>query len=95
MPDLKVGYQLLGDSEDSLKFIQREFQKCAKRQDDLAEDVGAQAIRDAMHEFADNWSDNRKQTLQNIEDVLKLVSAAKQGFEKLEEKLAKATKEKD
>lgn len=85
--DLKVDYQLLTESEKSLGIIQTEFKKCGDRQDELAEDVGAKTLESAMHEFSDNWKKNRKQMLTNIEDVLKLVTKARESFEGLEKDL--------
>jgi uncharacterized membrane protein YccC len=94
-PDLKVDYDLLIESETSLTNIQRDFKKCGSRQDELAEDVGARAMENAMHEFAENWKDNRKQMLQNLEDVLKLVTTAKESFEKIDNEQEKQAKGKD
>ncbi|MET9529473.1 MULTISPECIES: hypothetical protein [unclassified Streptomyces] len=90
--NLKVDYDLLTETERSLKHIRREFRKCGTRQDELAEDVGAQPLRDAMHEFADNWSGNRKQMLANLDDVLKLVTTTRESFESTDNKLARQAK---
>ncbi|MBT2392808.1 hypothetical protein J7E87_26080 [Streptomyces sp. ISL-1] len=94
-PDLKVDYDLLIESETSLTNIQREFKKCGSRQGELAEDVGARTMENAMHEFAENWKDNRKQMLQNLEDVLKLVTTARESFEKIDNEQEKQAKGKD
>ncbi|MEV8309931.1 hypothetical protein AB0P36_21900 [Streptomyces flavidovirens] len=90
--DLKVDYDLLVKSEGALTHIKREFRKCGNRQDELAEDVGAKTLESAMHEFADNWKDNRQQMLQNVEDVLKLVTKARESFEGLEQDLVEKVK---
>ncbi|WP_432093758.1 hypothetical protein [Streptomyces sp. bgisy100] len=91
-PGLKVDYDLLQNSESSLKTIRREFTKCPKRQDELAQDVGAKSVQDVMHEFADNWADNREQILQSVEEVLSLVTQARKSFEKLDGKLGDKAK---
>ncbi|MGP3922651.1 hypothetical protein [Streptomyces sp. 8N616] len=92
--DLKVDYRLLEGSEESLKILRREFERCTKRQDALAEAVGAKPLRDAMHEFADNWSDNRKQTLWNIGEVLEMTTKVKDAFRKTDKDLADKAKDK-
>ncbi|MEV6317386.1 hypothetical protein [Streptomyces sp. NPDC051776] len=90
--DLKVDYRLLEGSEESLKILRREFGRCTQRQDALAEAVGAKSLRDAMREFADNWSDNRKQTLSNISEVLEMTAKVKDSFKKTDKDLADKAK---
>lgn len=87
--DLTVDYDLLHDSLASLKYLRREFDRCPQRQDALAEDVGASELKDAMHEFSDNWSDNRKQILKNIDDVKGFTKKTLDSFSGLEDELSK------
>ncbi|MET8011474.1 hypothetical protein ABZU86_10300 [Streptomyces sp. NPDC005271] len=90
--DLKVNYELLDSSETSLKTLRTEFKRCTKRQDSLAEDVGAGKMKDAMHEFANNWSGNRKQLLWNLGETLELVQNVKKSFKDLDKDLGKKAK---
>lgn len=85
--DLKVDYELLATSEKTLKNIRTAFENCTKRQNALAEAVGAKKLRDAMHDFADNWSDNRKQTLANLGEFIEMVTTVKDSFQDLDKKL--------
>ncbi|NEA58412.1 hypothetical protein G3I60_30745 [Streptomyces sp. SID13666] len=90
--DLKVDGRLLDASEHSLSSIRTALQRCPATQDALAHAVGAPRMAEIMHTFADNWKDNRKETLWNLGQVLNLVRGTKAAFAAVDRDLAARAK---
>ncbi|MCM2426487.1 hypothetical protein [Streptomyces sp. RKAG337] len=90
--DLKVDGRLLDASEHSLSSIRTALQRCPATQDALAHAVGAPRMAEVMHTFADNWKDNRKETLWNLGQVLNLVRGTKAAFAAVDRDLAARAK---
>lgn len=69
-----------------LKGLQREFEAAG----DVAEDAGVcePALRDALHQFAANWSDKRRKIGEMIEDVALCVENAGRVYEENEQNLS-------
>lgn len=86
--DLVVDGRLLDESERSLKTIRTALEQCPASMDDLAHAVGTGRMADVMHTFADNWKDNRKETLWNLDQVLGMVHDTRAAFEDVDGDLA-------
>ncbi|MFF5159865.1 hypothetical protein ACFY3N_27195 [Streptomyces sp. NPDC000348] len=92
MSDLTVDFTLLSTSAKQLKAIQKEFKELNEWKDDIKSVVGASELKEAMTDFIDNWDDNRKSLLEDLENVGKMVDGTRDAFKGLDDELAKAGK---
>lgn len=92
-PDLRVNVDLLVNSEARLKGLRREFKNLSNRNEDMHPYWGSGDISGAMDEFVDNWDDYRRQMLDSIDTVGKLVESTIKGFSGLDADLAKGLRE--
>ncbi len=94
MSDLTVDFSLLNTSTKQLKAIQKEFKELNEWKDDIESVVGARELREAMADFIENWDDNRKRLLEDLENVGKMVKGTRNAFKSLDDELAKTGKKK-
>ncbi|WPP31330.1 hypothetical protein [Streptomyces sp. CL7] len=94
MSDLTVDFSLLNTSTKQLKAIQKEFKELNEWKDDIESVVGARELREAMADFIENWDDNRKRLLEDLENVGKMVEGTRNAFKSLDDELAKTGKKK-
>lgn len=94
MPDLTVDFTLLNASAKQLKAIQKEFKELHEWKDDIKSVVGARELKEAMADFIDNWDDNRKKLLEDLESIGKMVEGTRDAFKGLDDELAKTGKNK-
>ncbi|MEV5367948.1 hypothetical protein [Streptomyces albogriseolus] len=94
MSDLTVDFSLLNTSAKQLKAIQKEFKELNEWKDDIQSVVGARELKDAMADFIENWDDNRKRLLDDLENVGKMVEGTRNAFKGLDDELAKTGKKK-
>ncbi|MFH9175934.1 hypothetical protein [Streptomyces albogriseolus] len=92
MSDLTVDFLLLNTSAKQLKAIQKEFKKLNEWKDDIQSVVGAHELKEAMADFIENWDDNRKRLLEDLENVGKMVEGTRNAFKGLDDELAKTGK---
>ncbi|MFI8927921.1 hypothetical protein ACIG3E_09635 [Streptomyces sp. NPDC053474] len=94
MADLGVDYTYLYTIKNDLRTVRREFKGCSAHQSDLSNAYGSPDVSGAMEEFTSNWDDHRKELLQSIEKVGKLVERSIESFEKVDQELTKPGKKK-
>ncbi|MGW4147232.1 hypothetical protein [Streptomyces albogriseolus] len=94
MSDLTVDFSLLNTSAKQLKAIQKEFKELNEWKDDIQSVVGARELKEAMADFIENWDDNRKRLLDDLENVGKMVEGTRNAFKGLDDELAKTRKKK-
>lgn len=84
--ELGVDLDALYDLAGSLKGLQVEFERAG----DVAEDSGVcfDELRDALHQFAANWSDKRRQIGDMINDVAGGVENAGKAYCEVEDSLS-------
>ncbi|QEU92574.1 hypothetical protein [Streptomyces kanamyceticus] len=92
MTDLGVDYDYLYTIKNDLGTVRREFKDCTGHQEDLRDEYGSPYVSGAMGDFTTNWDDHRKELLDNIDKVGKLVEQAIENFEELDKELAEASK---
>ncbi|MEU0679250.1 hypothetical protein [Streptomyces albogriseolus] len=94
MSDLTVDFSLLNTSAKQLKAIHKEFKELNEWKDDIESVVGARELKEAMADFIENWDDNRKRLLEDLENVGKMVEGTRNAFKGLDDELAKTAKKK-
>ncbi|MCX4568481.1 hypothetical protein OOK48_19325 [Streptomyces viridodiastaticus] len=94
MSDLTVDFSLLNTSAKQLKAIRKEFKELNEWKDDIQSVVGARELKEAMADFIENWDDNRKRLLDDLENVGKMVEGTRNAFKGLDDELAKTGKKK-
>lgn len=84
--ELGVDLDALRDLAGSLKGLQVEFERAG----DVAEDSGVcfHELQDALHQFAANWSDKRRQIGDMINDVAGCVEHAANAYHEVENSLS-------
>ena len=88
MTDLRIDYRLLDDSSKTLGFIYDSFDHMKSRTSHTDSDWGSGEIRDAMHDFADNWDKHRHDQMKSIDAMKKMVDETLAGFRDNDGKLA-------
>lgn len=88
--DLQVDYNLLSTSAKQLAQIRREFKGLADWNQDVRSLLGDSRVQRAMADFVDNWDDNRKRLVKEIEDVGAMVKTTSDAFKGLDDQLANA-----
>ena len=94
MSDLIVDFTLLSTSAKQLNAIEKEFKELGEWKDDVTSVVGASELKKAMTDFIDNWDDNRKKLLEDLDSVGKMVEGTRDAFKSVDDELAKADKKK-
>jgi hypothetical protein len=94
MSDLIVDFTLLSNSAKQLNEIEKEFKELGDWKDDITSVVGAPELKKAMTDFIDNWDDNRKKLLEDLDSVGKMVEGTRDAFKGVDDDLAKAGKKK-
>ena len=87
MADLKVDYQLLDSIERSLTSLHSEFQNIKSQTGAYDGAMGSGDVASAMDGFSGNWDDHRKDLLNSIQSLGKMVSETKQQFQTTDNKL--------
>jgi hypothetical protein len=88
MSDLKVDFNILQTTETTLTRLHAEFSDIKAQERVYDSEWGSGDVKDAMHSFTDNWDDHRKNLLNTISNVGKLVSESISAFQKTDGKLA-------
>ncbi|PWI17429.1 hypothetical protein DI272_27165 [Streptomyces sp. Act143] len=94
MSDLIVDYDLLNNSATQLSEIKKEFKELGEWKKEITSVVGASELQKAMTDFIDNWDDNRKKLLEDLDSVGKMVEGTRDAFIGLDNELAKTGKKK-
>jgi hypothetical protein len=87
--NLRVDYKTLKSIEADLVWIKKDFEHHTRAQDDMRGIYGAKTVADAMDDFTDNWTRNRKQFLEQVEKLGKWVNHCYTSCYQLDVKLAK------
>ncbi|MEU1302395.1 hypothetical protein [Streptomyces shenzhenensis] len=90
--DLVVDYDLLSTSARQLAQIRHEFKGLAEWKREVRSVLGDSRVQSAMDDFVDNWDNNRKRLVKEIEDVGKMVKATGDAFREFDDELARAAK---
>lgn len=85
--DLKVDYQLLSSIERRLTSLQGEFQNIQAQTSGYDGAMGSGDVASAMNNFSGNWNDHRKDLLNSIETLGKMVSETIAKFQQTDNKL--------
>ena len=88
MVDLKVDFDLLTESKKALTDIYKAFDGMEKRTSQTDSDWGSNTIKDAMHDFSDNWDKHRHGTMKSIDSVKQAVVASLTHFHQVDGELA-------
>ncbi|HEY4703518.1 MAG TPA: hypothetical protein VIH64_16600 [Streptosporangiaceae bacterium] len=88
MSDLKVDFSILQTTEKTLTSLHAEFSDIKAQERVYDSEWGSGDVKDAMHSFTDNWDDHRKNLLNTISNVGKLVSESISAFQQTDGKLA-------
>jgi hypothetical protein len=88
MSDLKVDFDILQTTEKTLTSLHAEFSDIKAQERVYDSEWGSGDVKDAMHSFTNNWDDHRKNLLDAISNVGKLVSESISAFQKTDGKLA-------
>jgi hypothetical protein len=86
--DLCVDYSVLEKSKTDLTTIKNEFENASRHKDAVRGSLGSGEVASAMDEFVDNWDYHRKDLLESIEALLKMVEETINTFQKTDQKLA-------
>jgi hypothetical protein len=87
MADLKVDYQLLDSIERSLTSLYSEFSNIKAQTSAYDGAMGSGDVASAMDGFAGNWNDHRKDLLNSIQSLGKMVGETRQQFQNTDNKL--------
>lgn len=90
MADLKVDYQLLGNIERSLTSLHSEFQNIKAQTGAYDGAMGSGDVASSMDGFSGNWDDHRKDLINSIQSLGKMVSETMKEFKKTDNKLKKS-----
>ncbi|HMG65842.1 MAG TPA: hypothetical protein VK599_23080 [Streptosporangiaceae bacterium] len=88
MSDLMVDFSILQTTEKTLTSLHAEFSDIKAQERVYDSEWGSGDVKDAMHSFTDNWDDHRKNLLNTISNVGKLVSESISAFQQTDGKLA-------
>jgi hypothetical protein len=87
---LRVDLALLQETASALDQLKSEFERSGDIADDQGASVGADDLRDALHDFATNWKAHRAGIVGGIEAVAKMAQAGHDGYIEVDAKLAKS-----
>lgn len=88
MPDLRVDYDLLSQTEKTLSTLHGELSNCEAQVGAYDSDWGSDDVRNAMGSFTSNWETHRKKLLSSMEATGQLVSTSLETFRRVDQKLA-------
>ena len=88
MPDLKVDYATLDQSERSLQRIATELEGAEARRHANAGIWGSSDVADAMSEFVGNWDRHRRELIESLYSVAGMCASAREGFAGSDRQLA-------
>ncbi|MFE6481557.1 hypothetical protein ACFVGN_01250 [Streptomyces sp. NPDC057757] len=86
--DLQVDYDLLATSARQLRRIRDEFNGLEEWKREVGALVGDSRVQKAMGDFVDNWDENRKRLIKEIEEVGAMVKTTSDAFKGLDDDLA-------
>ena len=86
-PDLKVDYQLLDTTEQTLSSLVSEFQNIKAQESGYDGAMGSGDVAGAMDGFAGNWDYHREKLVGSMQALGKMVSDSKQQFQNTDTKL--------
>ena len=87
---LRVDLGLLQETASALDQLKSEFEHSGDISDDQGASVGADALRSALHDFANNWEAHRKGITGGINAVAQMAQSGHDGYIEVDEKLADA-----
>ncbi|MEU6255550.1 hypothetical protein [Streptomyces sp. NPDC047043] len=87
--DLQVDYDLLATSAKQLAQIRRKFKGLEDWKQEISSFLGDSRVQSAMRDFVDNWDNNRKRLVEEIEEVGKMVKTTSDAFKGLDDDLAR------
>ena len=86
---LSVDLDALGQVATQLDGLKSEFEQ-STRLADVDDTVGSDAVRDALHEFGNNWKWHKLKLVEKIDSVKTMASESKLTYEKADLDLASA-----
>lgn len=86
--ELKVDYDRLMDSEQTMRTLKSEFDQIEESVSDSTDVWSDAAVRDAMQTFAGNMDYNRKKLSQRLQDCGEKISNTLETFRKTDRELA-------
>jgi hypothetical protein len=89
MPDLKVDYQALSFTHQTLGGLVSQFKDIQTQQARYDWAMGSGDVAGAMDNFAGNWNYHRQQLINSMNDLDSMVVAALEQFPKTDNQLAK------
>jgi hypothetical protein len=87
---LRVDYTTLENMQQSLAVIARNFERLHEQPGELAKIWGTRAMRDAMGDFADNWTTHRDKLRERIEELGKHCEGTLRCFREVDTAMASA-----
>jgi hypothetical protein len=90
MADLKVDYQALSFTHQTLGGLASQFQNIQTQQSHYDWAMGSGDVAGAMDNFAGNWTYHRNQLISSINDLDSMVAAALEQFPKTDSQLTKS-----
>lgn len=88
MSDLKVDYDVLADSVQTLAVLKSEFDGIKDLRDETSGLWGHRAVRDAMHGFASNMDYNRRKLAEEMAAVGEKLETTLETFREADAELA-------
>lgn len=88
MADLQVDLGALEAAATELGMLIHEFDKAEDIASDAASDIGSPTVAGAVHEFSSNWNVHKKELLDSMQAVHKMVSGSHDTFVHADQKLA-------
>jgi hypothetical protein len=87
---LRVDLGLLQETASALDQLKSEFEHSGDIADDEGASVGAHSLRDALHNFANNWEAHRNGITGGISAVAQMAQSGHDGYIEVDKKLADA-----
>jgi len=87
---LKVDLTLLQSTASALDHLKSEFEHSGDIVTDEGASVGADSLRDALHDFATNWKAHRNGLVGGIDAVSKMAHSSHDGYVEVDDNLAQS-----
>jgi uncharacterized protein YukE len=88
MDKLKIDTEVLRESVRALDLVDSEFTDANNNSDALADAVGHNELADRVRNFAHNWDHRRKEMIEAIESLRKILTEGADTIEQTDQKLA-------
>lgn len=87
---ININTQMLADMGAALGRLRDDFNNATSKVDGFGGDMGSGDVADAMHDFASDWSDKKKNIVSQLDTLSKGATGSAQTWDGLDQHLADA-----